>query len=65
MDCHNHFLIKASRIGEPVEQPNCEVCGNNNWDMRETTMPEKEYFKRMLKDPHGTIGYHVIHEDLV
>lgn len=64
MDCYNHFLVKGSEPSAYDTQINCEHCGSNRWDIRETDVTEREYFKRMLKDPHGTFGYHVIDEKL-
>lgn len=56
--CNAHFLIKEH--DDPTTSTgSCSYCGSNSWDIRETNITQKEYFKRRLKDPHGTIGYHV------
>ena len=53
---------KCDIILPASDNPNCPVCRSNSWVLSETTMSEKEYFKRLLKDPHGTIGYHLVKE---
>ena len=57
MDCGAHFLMREYE--DPTSSTGCcKVCGCNVWVIRETNLTEQEYFKRMLKDPQGTIGYH-------
>jgi hypothetical protein len=64
MDCGAHFLI--GEFEDPTSSTGCcKTCGGNNWQIRETSLTEQEYFRRRLKDPHGTIGYHIISENLV
>lgn len=54
--CNYHILFKEG--DDPTTSTGCcPGCGGKNWEMWETDMSEVEYFKRLLKDPHGTIGY--------
>ena len=64
MDCGAHYLIKEHE--DPTSSTgSCKIYGGSNWQIRETDMTEQEYFKRMLKDPQSTIGYHIISDNLV
>lgn len=55
--CYAHWLIKEDE--DPTSSSGCcKVCGVKNWSIKETNIDEVEYFKQLLKDPNGTIGYH-------
>ena len=56
--CFYHFLLKE--WDDPTTSSGCcKLCGGAKWTLRETSMTEQEYFKQTLKDPNGTISYHV------
>ncbi len=58
MFCNVHWLVKKDDIEEETSR-RCWNCNSNEWHSRRTFLTEKEYFKKMLEDPDGTIGYHL------
>ena len=59
MFCNVHDLVKEEEVDEAASD-RCWNCNSNEWYIRRTNLTEKEYFKRKLQDPDGTIGYHMI-----
>ena len=62
MFCNVHYLVKQEEIKERTER-RCYNCNSNEWYTNKTSLTEKEYFKKLLQDPDGTIGYHVVDFD--
>jgi len=59
--CAAHWLVKEEDIEAAVSKK-CSYCGKQDFAVAETTLSVKDYFERMLRDPTGTIGYHVIRD---
>ncbi len=62
-NCYVSYLAKKEDCHNIASEP-CFFCGGDEWEVSETTLTEKEYFARMLRDPTGTIGYHVTQRDV-
>ena len=61
--CYVSYLLKEEECHNIASKP-CFFCSGNAWEIGETSLTVKEYFARMLKDPTGTIGYHVTQRDV-
>lgn len=59
MFCNVHDLVKEDDTTEATSE-RCWNCNSNEWIIARTSLTEKEYFKKLLQEPDGTIGYHVI-----
>lgn len=57
--CNVHDLVLEEEVDEATSD-RCWNCNSNEWHIRKTNLTDKEYFKQKLKDPDGTIGYHMI-----
>jgi hypothetical protein len=59
--CYNHWLVTEKEVPKATGK-RCEFCNGKLWSVKVTNISMKTHFKRMLKDPHGTFGYHVSEE---
>lgn len=62
MFCNVHHLVKEHEISEETQR-RCYNCNSKEWYVNKTSLTEKEYFKKILQDPDGTIAYHVVDYD--
>ena len=60
--CYVSYLVKEEDCQDITSAP-CFFCSADSWSVGETTLTVKDYFARMLRDPTGTIGYHVVQRD--
>ena len=58
MFCNVRCLVKEDDVKDAVSG-RCYNCNSNEWYVSQTFLTEKEYFKKMLQDPDGTVGYHM------